>query len=205
MRGFLRLLVERLARMHVHIDTDEVDELARPIGHQHRASCPRRDPRPTRAPRRERGCNRSGVDEHAVDDEAGRVVAADGMLAELLARMRTRFSKASSPLSSARNDLDERHQRRRVEEVQCPRLARASMSQLRSRSPREPTYSWRAPLGTAHALELGEEVLLRCDFLDDGLDHEVQSAKSSRSVVSDSRPRAASRASWSSCPFSTCG
>ena len=103
----------------------------------------------------------------------GRVVAADRMLAELLAERVRRLERLVGRQLRA-DDLDERHQRRRVEEVHADDALRASTSRPRSPSPRARRCSSRARrLPRQMPLELGEERLLRRELLDDRLDHEV--------------------------------
>src|SRR5438445_2524586 len=97
-----RLLVERLARVHVHVDADQVDELARtqrPPGAVLHPGVEILDGNACLVEHADAVVQQG--DQHAVDDEARRVEAADRMLAELLAQ-RVRALEASSEDSSAR-------------------------------------------------------------------------------------------------------
>ena len=111
------LLVERLGRVHVHVDPDEVDQRARPhrpagAGGHRGVEVLRRDARLVEHPQ----AVVQQRDEDAVDDEAGRVVTADRLLAHPLADLERGLDRlVGGELGS--HDLDERHQRRRVEEV----------------------------------------------------------------------------------------
>ena len=111
-------------------------------------------------------------DQDPVDDETRRVVAADRVLAEPLAeRVRGLEGLVAGALGA--DDLDERHQRRRVEEVHADDALRRRRSPPRSPSPRAPRCSSRARRPAADALQLGEQLALRLELLDDRLDHEV--------------------------------
>ena len=82
-------------------------------------------------------------------------------------------STASSDGELGLDDLDERHQRRRVEEVHADDALRAGRRgrDLGHRERRGVRREDR--VGSADPVELGEERALRLELLDDRLDHEV--------------------------------
>ena len=86
------------------------------------------------------------------------------------------------------DDLDERHQRSRVEEVHAddalrPCRRRRDLGHRQRRCVRR-----QHRVGTADPVELGEELPLRLELLDDRLDHELAVREPSSSVVSAEPP-----------------
>ena len=82
-------------------------------------------------------------------------------------------SNGSSAVELGAHDLDERHQRRRVEEVHAddalrPRRGGRDLGDGERRGVRR-----EHGVGPADPVELGEELPLRLELLDDRLDHEV--------------------------------
>src|SRR5579862_10068527 len=171
------LLAERLAqvlaRMHVHVDPDEIEKRARAE-------------RPAGA-ERERAVQVGGRhlslvehahavveerDEHAVHDEAGRVAAADRLPAETLGERECRLHDlARRPLGA--DDLDERHQWRRVEEVQPERPLRPrELSGDRADRQRR-RIGRQDRVRCADAFEVREDGPLDVELLEDGLDDQV--------------------------------
>ena len=159
--------------MHVHVDADEVDELAR--AHRPAGAVLHADVEISRCHARLVEHADAVVqqrDEHSVDDEARGVVAADRVLAELLAqRERSIECRVGGELRA--DDLDQRHQRRGIEEMHADdaRRRRRRRRDLGHRQGRGVRRQHRVP--TADALELGEELALRAEFLHDRLDDEV--------------------------------
>src|SRR5262249_19093192 len=167
------LLVQRLARVHVHVEPHEIEQLARthrpPRAELHaRVEILRRDTRlveHTHAVVQQR-------DEYAIDDEPGRVVTADRMPAECVAEGVRRVERRMGGGPRAHN-LHEPHQRRRVEEVH-PHDAfgcRDRRRDLRHGERRRVRREHR--VGPADPLELREQLLLRAEVLDDCLDHQI--------------------------------
>ena len=134
-------------------------------------------------------------DEHPVDDEPGRVVAANRALAEPLPHREGRLDGIVRRKLRA-HDLDEGHQRRRVEEMHADdafgrRRRRRDLGHGQRRRVRRENR-----VGPHDPLELPEQLSLRLEILDDRLDHEVAVGEGRRaSVVSESEARAASRTS----------
>ena len=159
--------------MHVHVDPDEVDELAR----AHRPARTVLHARIEILDADTRLVEHADAvvqqrDQDAVDDEARRVVAPDRVLAELLGE-RERGVECLVRRKLRPDDLDERHQRRRVEEVHpddpCGyRRRRGDLGHGERRGVRREHR-----VGRAGPLELGEELLLRRELLDDRLDDDV--------------------------------
>ena len=113
-----RLLVERLGGVDVHVDPDEVGERAgahRPAGAvaHRRVEILDRHARLVEHPH----AVVHQRDQDPVDDEPGRVVAAHRLACRACSANTYAVSAASSVVRSRADDLDERHQRRRVEEV----------------------------------------------------------------------------------------
>ena len=159
--------------MDVHVDPDQVDELARP----HRPAGAVLHPRVEILDGDARFVEHADAvvqqrDQDAVDDEAGRVVAADRVLSQPLAEGVRRLERVVGGALGA-DDLDERHQRRRVEEVHADDALR-----FRARR-RDLGHGQRRRVRREHdvvadeAVELGEQLLLRLELLDDRLDHEI--------------------------------
>ena len=110
--------------------------------------------------------------EDAVDDEPGRVVRAHGLLARLLGPLKGSVQR----LVGARlgpDDLHEREQRRRVEEVHADD-ALGMLGRLGDRVDRDRgRVRGENCVRPDDAVELGEDLALRLELLDDRLDHEV--------------------------------
>ena len=155
------------------VDADQVDERTRPHG----PACPVRQRLVEVLGAHPRLVQHAHAvveerDQDPVDDEAGRVVAADGLLARALCPFVGRIDGFVRRLLGP-HDLDERQQRCRVEEVHADHALR-TLGRLgdvghgeRGRVRREDR------LGPRDAVELGEELPLRAELLDDRLDHEV--------------------------------
>ena len=167
------LLPQRLARVHVHVDPHQVDELARP----HRPAGAVLHPGVEVGGRHPRLVEHADAvvqerDQDAVDDEAGGVVAADRMLAELLAERVGRLEGLVGGALGA-DDLHERHQRRRVEEVHADDALgrRDRAGDLRDRERRRVRRE--DGVGATDAFQLREQLPLGLELLDDRLDHDV--------------------------------
>ena len=155
------------------VDPDEVDERAWP----HRPAGAVPHPRVEVLGRHARLVEDADAvveerDQDAVDDEARRVVAADRRLPDPLAERERRLERLVGSQLGA-NDLDERHQRRRVEEVHAddplgPCRRGGDLGDGERRGVRR-----EHGVGPADPVELGEELALRLQLLDDRLDHEV--------------------------------
>ena len=108
----------------------------------------------------------------AVDDEPGRVVRANGLLARLLRPLEGGRERGVGALLRA-DDLDEREQRRRVEEVHADHALRM-LGRLGDGMDRDRRGVRREDrVGPHEAVELGEHLALRLELLDDRLDHEI--------------------------------
>src|SRR5579862_4275204 len=182
------LLPQRLARVDVDVDTDEVDELARP----HRPAGPVLHPRVEILGRHARLVENADAvveqrDEDPVDDEAGRVVTADRMLPELL-RERVRGLERLVGAALGADDLDEGHQWGRVEEVHAHDALRRRDGARDLGDGQGGRVGRENGLRAADALELGKELPLRSELLDDRLDHDVAIRE-----VGDSRGRGQER------------
>ena len=107
-----------------------------------------------------------------VDDEAGRVLAADRRVAEALRELGERIGHPALG-QHAVDHLDDLHHRHGVEEVVAGDTARA-LADGGHRRDRERRGVAREDAGVADdALELGEERALGAQVLDDRLDHQV--------------------------------
>ena len=111
-------------------------------------------------------------DQDPVDDEAGRVEAANRLLADALGEGEGRVDGGLVGALGP-HDLDQRHQRRRVEEVHAddPLGMRRDGRDLGDRQRGGVRGEDRVRRG--RRLELAEELLLDGEILEDGLDHEV--------------------------------
>ena len=142
--------------------------------------------------------------EQPIDDEAGPVRRGDRLLAERLREREHRRRYVSSLVVSARIDLDELHQRHRIEEVQ----AAEPVGPLRRRR----------QLGDAERRGVGDEDRVRADdrlraprrssrfssrFSTIASMTRSQSFRSSNVVVPDRLPSVASRASAVTLPLAT--
>ena len=169
----LELIVEAVGDVQVDIEAGVVEELERshPVGeaelHGGVDLLHRRDALLERADRAE-----EVGDHQPVHDEAGRVLADDTGLAEggdeLAERGDRRLAGGDGP-----DDLDERHHRRRIEEVQAgdpirPLRRGGHLDDREAGGVRGEDRSRRA-----QPVERAEHLLFRGHLLDDGLDHEV--------------------------------
>ena len=141
-------------------------------------------------------------DQDPVDDEAGRVVAADGLLAARSAQAYA-ASTAASSLRSVRTISTSGSTGAGLKKcMPITRSGRSVASAIsvdgeRGRVRREDR------VGRAHALELGEQLPLGVDVLDDRLDHEVAVGEVGDLGRRAEPASAASRSTSSSRPFST--
>ena len=140
-------------------------------------------------------------DQDAVDHEAGRVVTADRRLPDPRAEREGGLERAVLGQLGA-DDLDERHQRRRVEEVHPDDTAgrvgrgRDLGDGERRGVGREDGLGPQIRSSSAKSSRFGSSSSTIASIT------RSQSARSASSVVSVSRPIASSRAACSSCPFS---
>ena len=159
--------------MQVHVDPDEVDQFTRP--HRPPGAVLHPDVQVLRRDTRFVENADAVVEERnqdAVDDEAGRVVAADRRLAETRAEgVRGLERVLGSELGA--DDLDERHQRGRVEEVHAEDALRPLGRSPDLRHGEGRRIRREHGIRADDRLELGEEPSLRLELLHDRLDHEV--------------------------------
>jgi hypothetical protein len=161
----------------VDVDPDQVDERARP----HRPARAVRHGRVERLGRHTRLVEHPDAvvqqgDEDTVDDEPRGVVARDGHLAELRDDGQCCLDRVVGG-ELCPDDLDERHQRGRVEEVHPddPLGGRRRGGDLRHGQ--GGGVRREDGVRAADPLQLGEERALRVELLDDRLDHEVAVGK----------------------------
>ena len=201
--AFPELAVQCLRGVHVHVDADQVDQRTRserPAGavrHRlvHVLGQHVRFVENPHAVVEQR-------DQDPIDDEAGSVVAPDRLLARTL---RPLLGGVDCGVGAPRctHDLNQRQDRRRVEEVH-PDDALGSCRGLRDLGDRQ-----RRRVRCEHGVlpvdpvELSEHFALELELLEYRLDDEVARGEVRRSVVSVSRPSAASRSSAVIRPFST--
>ena len=147
------------------------------------------------------GPHRLGEERHedAVDDEARPVGRDDDLLAELGRRGRGSAASVASVGRRAADELDQRHDRHRAEEVHAdearPALAATTASASRSIAI-ELVFVAKIAAGGATPSSSRHSARLDVDVLEDRLDDEVGvGGASPRSSVATMRPRVASRSS----------
>ncbi len=165
--------VERLRRVDVHVDAHEVDERAgahRPAGavlHRRVESlrcdaCLVEDAQAVVQKR----------NQDTVDDEAGRVVAANDLLAEAGAHDRRRLHRVLRG-ELRLDDLDERHQRRRIEEVHADDALGPGRGGRDLGHRERRCVGRKNRVGAAEPIEVCEEGTLGLELLHDRLDDEI--------------------------------
>jgi hypothetical protein len=158
--------------MDVDVDPDQVDERAGPHrpAHAHRHRLVEVLGRDALVEEPDALVQRR--DEDAVDDEPGRVVRAHRLLPGLLGPRVGGVDDGVRALLRA-DDLDERQERRRVEEVH-PDHALGVLGRLGDRVDRDRgRVRGEDRVRCDEPVELGEHLPLRLELLDDRLDHEV--------------------------------
>jgi hypothetical protein len=159
--------------MDVDVDPDEVEERARP----HRPAGAVRQRRVERIGRHAGLVEHSDAvveqgDQHAVDHEPGRVVARNRGLAEPLDDG-DRGADRVVRRQLRPDDLDERHQRSGIEEVQADDALGRGRRGSDLRHGERGRVRREDGVGAARPLEVPEQLALCTELLDDRLDHEV--------------------------------
>ena len=205
MRGSRELLVERLGRVHVHVDADEVDQRAR----AHRPARAVRH-RLRRGPRASTRASSSTRTQSFRSGISTRLTTKPGVSWQRIGCLPSRLAERVRGLERlvarelGADDLDERHHRRRVEEVHADDALgrRRRRGDLRHRE--RGRVRREHGVGAADALELARRApASSASSSTIASITRSQSARSASSVVSVRRPSAASRAACSSWPFST--
>ena len=189
--------------MHVDVDPDQVDQRERadrPAGAEAHALVDVLGARRSLLEHAHRVVEHG--DQDPVDDEAGRVAAGDGVLADLL---RERVGRVERRVRGelAADDLDERQDRRGVEEVHPDDAVGPASTAAISVTESAEVFVASTVVRRDHGLDPREEVVLDREVLEDGLDHEVAAGERGDVVGGSSRPRCRSLSSSVSRPFST--
>ena len=111
-------------------------------------------------------------EQQGVDDEAGAVGDLDGVLAAGRGERHRRLDRVVAGGERA-DDLDELHQRRRVEEVDAADPVRALGGDRHLDDGQRRGVGGEDAVGLDDLLQLGEQLALGGEVLDDALDHEV--------------------------------